>query len=283
MSNLTLTGDTTLGGSGRWDIRGTGATLSTGGSPFNLTKTGANQISFVGTAIDPALANITINNGILAFQTSTSSMGDPTKTLTVAVTGILDLFNTTNTVTKQITLNGGAIWAESGNAAQNNIAGNITLSAIGGTFDAGSAFTGGTLNPTANLNIAAKISTTSGTLIKTGPGTVTLSNPANALAALTDNAGTHNLTSPTKLSALTLAGTTNNSTPPLNISTLVLQTTPAIRQIHHPLHPAKSNHLRHHPHHRHRHNHPTPAQRSPRPHRQRLPPPPLHHLQRPPR
>ncbi len=225
LSNLTLTGDTTLGGSGRWDIRGTNATLSTGGSPFNLTKTGANQISFVATTIDPALANITINNGILAFQTSTSSMGDPTKTLAVAVTGILNVFNTTNTLTKQISLNGGTIWAESGSAVQNNIAGNITLSAIGGTLDAGSAFTGGTLNPSANLNIAAKISTTSGTLIKTGPGTVTLSNPANALAALTDNAGTLNLPVPTKLTALTLAGATNNWTPTLNISTLVVQTT----------------------------------------------------------
>ena len=227
MSNLTLTGDTTLGGSGRWDIRGTGATLSTGGSPFNLTKTGTNQISFVATTIDPALANITINNGILAFQTSTSSLGDPTRNLTIAVTGTLNVFNATNTFTKQFTLNGGTLWAESGSATQNNIAGNITLSTLGGTLDAGTPFTGGNPNPTANLNIAAKISTTTGTLIKTGPGTVTLSNANNSLAALTDNAGTLNLPNPTKLTALTLAGSTNNWTPTLNISTLVVQTNAA--------------------------------------------------------
>jgi hypothetical protein len=50
LTNVTMTGDTTLGGSGRWDIRGTGAALSTGGAAYNLTKTGANQISFVATA-----------------------------------------------------------------------------------------------------------------------------------------------------------------------------------------------------------------------------------------
>ncbi|MGN6367595.1 MAG: autotransporter-associated beta strand repeat-containing protein [Phycisphaerae bacterium] len=225
LSNLTLTGDATLGGSARWDLRGAGATLSTNGNPFNLTKTGANQISFVGAAIDPALANITINNGILAFQTAASSLGDPSKTLTLAVTGTLNLYNTTNTLTKQFTLNGGTIWAESGNASQNNIDGNITLSSLGGTFDAGSPLSGGTPNPNANLHIAAKISAPSGTLIKTGPGTLTLSNPNNALSALTLNAGTLNLPNPTKLTSLTLAGSPDNWTPTLSISTLVVQTT----------------------------------------------------------
>src|SRR5207244_7513260 len=55
--NVTITGDTTFGGSTRWDIRGTGATLSTGGNGYNLTKTGANQISLVGVNVDGALNN----------------------------------------------------------------------------------------------------------------------------------------------------------------------------------------------------------------------------------
>jgi hypothetical protein len=76
LNKVTLTGDTTLGGIGRWDVRGTGATLDTDGNAYNLTKTGTNQISFVGTNVDAALGNITINQGTLAFQTSTSSMGD---------------------------------------------------------------------------------------------------------------------------------------------------------------------------------------------------------------
>ncbi len=83
LTNVTLTGDATFGGTGRWDIRGTGAKLSTGSNAFNLTKIGTNQVSFVGATIDPALANININQGVLAFQTSTSSMGDPTKTVTI--------------------------------------------------------------------------------------------------------------------------------------------------------------------------------------------------------
>ena len=224
MSNVTLTGDTTFGGTGRWDIRGTGATLSTGGSAFNLTKTGTNQVSLVGTAVDAALANITITSGALGFQTSTTSMGDPTKTLTISPAGILDLYGATNTFTKQFAVNGGTVWGESGSATQNNLAGNMTVTSLGGTLDAGSALTGGTANANANLNIAAAI-TAAGTITKNGPGTVTLSNAANSLANVTVNAGTMNLPVSTKVNGLTLAGSTNNWTPAVNVSTLVVETT----------------------------------------------------------
>ena len=92
---VTLTGDATFGGPGpwtasglnpgRWDIRGTPATafLSTGGQPYNLTKVGSNQVSLASVTVDPALANIDIQQGVLSFEGSTTSMGNSNGTVTV--------------------------------------------------------------------------------------------------------------------------------------------------------------------------------------------------------
>ena len=81
LKTVTLADNVTFGGTGRWDIRGTSASLSTGGNAFTITKVGTNQVSLVATAVDAALGDININQGILAFQTSTSGMGDAAKTL----------------------------------------------------------------------------------------------------------------------------------------------------------------------------------------------------------
>src|SRR5262249_31240640 len=91
---ITLAGDTTFGGpgqfifgngttQGRWDMRGAGTTLSTGGHPYNLTKVGNNQVSFVSVAVDSSLANIDIQQGMLGFENGTTSMGNPSSNLTV--------------------------------------------------------------------------------------------------------------------------------------------------------------------------------------------------------
>jgi autotransporter-associated beta strand protein len=204
MTNVTLTGDATFGGTGRWDIRGSGAMLSTAGSAFNLTKTGSNQISFVGATVDSALGNITINQGVLAFQTSTSSMGDPTKSLTIASGAILEFFNTANAMTKVCTLNGGTVWAESGTGSQNTFAGPITLGASGGTLDAGSALTGGTANPNAVLSIGGAIGG-SGALTKNGPGTVTLANTDTYTGSTTVNAGVLNVAAGASIASTTVS------------------------------------------------------------------------------
>ncbi|HTQ40422.1 MAG TPA: dockerin type I domain-containing protein [Pirellulales bacterium] len=190
LTNVTLTGDTTFGGTGRWDIRGTGATLSTGGGSYNLTKTGTNQVSFVGTNVDAALGNISINQGELCFQTSTTSMGDPNKTVTVASGAVLGFYNTSAVMSKLCTLNGGTIWGESGTGTQNTFSGVITLGASGGVFDAGSALTGGTPNTNAVLTLSGAIGGI-GTLTKNGPGTVTISGSTNTWSGGTNvNGGT---------------------------------------------------------------------------------------------
>jgi autotransporter-associated beta strand protein len=182
LKTVILSGNTTFGGTstppggtdfGRWDIRATsGATLSTGGQAYTLSKVGVNQVSLVATAVDAALGDININQGILAFQTSTSGMGDPNKTVTIASGAALNFYSTSNVMTKKAVLNGGTIWGESGTGAQNTFAGPITANSQGGVFDAGGNLVGGTtVKPTAVLNLSGPI-TGAGGITKTGPGTV---------------------------------------------------------------------------------------------------------------
>ena len=111
---VTMAADTTFGGTGRWDLRSpagsTGdpitAGLSTGGQPFNLTKVGPNGVYIVSATVDPALADITVKQGTLAFEGNTTSMGDPAKTLTVEAGAMLQFYRTTNLWDKKIVLNG---------------------------------------------------------------------------------------------------------------------------------------------------------------------------------
>jgi len=131
LQSLTLAGDTTFGGSARWDLRaptGGGAALLTtpAGSPFNLTKVGANQISLVSvTNIDAALGDIDIQQGIFGIQISTAQVGDPAKTITVHGGAMLNLYNLLLPLNKKIILQDGA--AITNENSRGVIAGPITL------------------------------------------------------------------------------------------------------------------------------------------------------------
>ncbi|HEU5124748.1 MAG TPA: autotransporter-associated beta strand repeat-containing protein [Verrucomicrobiae bacterium] len=118
---VTLAGNTTLGGIGRWDIRGTGAALSTGGQPYNLTKIGGNQISLVGVEMDPKLGDIDVQQGVFSIETTTSSGGDPAKTITVQSGATLQLHGLTVPLDKVLVLNGDG----SGNTFRNNSGANV--------------------------------------------------------------------------------------------------------------------------------------------------------------
>ena len=107
LANVTLTGDTTFGGSGpwntdlvlnrgRWDIRN--GSLNAGGQAFTLTKVGSNQVTLAGTAVDPALGDINVQQGALGFEGATTSMGDPAKTLTVSAGATVIFFDTDHRV-----------------------------------------------------------------------------------------------------------------------------------------------------------------------------------------
>ena len=210
---VTLTGDTTFGGvsnagtanTGRWDIYGTTSapsSLSTGGHAYNLTKVGTNQVSLVRTTVDPALANVYINVGVLELE-YTSTLGDPTQTVTVdgtaglgqplgssMATGTLQLYNLSTPLNKNILLqNEGALYAKSNSlATDNTISGTVYIADSGGTLNAGgvrSDITTANASTTMTLNGPlqnAAGGTSAANLYKLGPGTVILANATNSFS-----------------------------------------------------------------------------------------------------
>src|SRR5439155_9064339 len=58
LRNVTLAGDTTFGGTGRWDIRASSSSSTNGcallcsGQPYKITKVGTNQFSLVAVSVD---------------------------------------------------------------------------------------------------------------------------------------------------------------------------------------------------------------------------------------
>lgn len=164
LGSVTLAGDTTFGGTNRWDIRGGSASLATSpaGSPYALTKTGPNFIGLVNLNVDSGLGNIDIQQGTLDYEGSTAGLGDQTKTLTVENAGTLEIYNSSSALNKVIVLNGVATndTILCGNNTGNSIAGTVT---VNGTcvFDA-AAGTALTFNGALSG---------SGSVIKTGTGT----------------------------------------------------------------------------------------------------------------
>lgn len=184
---VTLAGDTTFGGTGRWDLRSPGSTtgdpstagLITGGQPFNLTKVGTNAVNIVTVAVDPALANIDIQQGVLSWEGNTTGMGDPSKTLTVESGATLQFYRPTNAFSKQFVLFG-----DGTNATVNNASGSTT---IAGPM---------TLNGNCVFNVGGTSLTNTGplsgpgSLIKQGGNTLVLATANTYGGATLVNAGT---------------------------------------------------------------------------------------------
>ncbi|HEY1788044.1 MAG TPA: autotransporter-associated beta strand repeat-containing protein [Verrucomicrobiae bacterium] len=182
LGNVTLGGNTTVGGNGgRWDIRGGSAILSTSGNAYSLTKSGTNYVAIVGIAVDGSLGDINILSGLLSIETTTSSLGDPSHTLTVDAGATLQFYGTTANFSKQLVLNGDGVTTtlNCGNGAANLFSGPITLNGAcifnSGTGDA--------------LLLAGSISG-NGSLLKTGPGTNILSGSATFIGGTTISNGT---------------------------------------------------------------------------------------------
>jgi fibronectin-binding autotransporter adhesin len=134
LRSVTMAGNTTFGGAGRWDIRAAnlGATnepgtfLSTGGQSYKLTKVGTNQVSLVSAAVDSKLGDIDIQGGSLSFQLNTTTMGNPANTVTVQPNGTLGLYHGSFPFNKVFVLNGdGATIYNENNV--NVMQGNVTL------------------------------------------------------------------------------------------------------------------------------------------------------------
>jgi len=88
--NVTLTGNTTIGGTARWDwgFPGLGATLSTGGSNYNFTAIQSGYSQWSDLAIDPKLGNFDFYSTASSQQSWVvsamgASLGNPTNVLTL--------------------------------------------------------------------------------------------------------------------------------------------------------------------------------------------------------
>lgn len=128
---LTMAGDLTVGGVGRFDLRESSgnalnARLDTGGQPHKLTKRGTNIFSIVGTAVDPALGDIDVLEGALGVENGTT-LGNSASNLTFAAGAALRPYNLANPLAKKIVVNGGNNF-QVGNG-NNAISGPVTLNA----------------------------------------------------------------------------------------------------------------------------------------------------------
>jgi fibronectin-binding autotransporter adhesin len=170
--SVTLAGNTTFGGTNRWDIRGTGAQLVSDGNGFyNLTKVGTNQVSLVGASVDGTLSNIFVQAGIFGVETTTSgNLGENTfSKLTVSPGATLEMFNNGGSfITKPLVFNGDGL-ADSllNNSGANHISSQtIVLNSGNCIFDIGGTSLGFEDNGGGNMLTGA------GSLTKTGAGTL---------------------------------------------------------------------------------------------------------------
>jgi autotransporter-associated beta strand protein len=134
VQNITLSGNATFGANNRWDIRLQGtapATLSTMSNAFSLTKTGTSQFSLVGVTVDPYLADINVQAGLFSFESTSTSLGNPTNTVTMQPNTTFQIWGATNWLNKKIVLNGGATLKDGSGA--NTIVGPITINSGVGT------------------------------------------------------------------------------------------------------------------------------------------------------
>lgn len=164
---VTLNGDTTFGGTGRWDIRTSaqsGAILTANGNPYSITKIGTNQVWLVNVNVDTAITNITVQAGLLGYQESTSGLGDPNGKLTVAAGASLGFFNSITPLDKIIALNGdGTNNSVAVGSGTNTISGPVSLT--------GECIFNLATSTILTLNGAV---TGSGSLTETGSGTLAL-------------------------------------------------------------------------------------------------------------
>ena len=131
INDLTLVGNATIGGTGRWDVRGSTTTVQ---GDHTLTKVGANEIGFVLGLY--TVRDIVVTQGRLSVEhgavLDNSSPG--IITVTGGSLGVGD-YGLPASITKPIILNGGALGTTSGsNLGNSTIAAPVTLAAAANPF-----------------------------------------------------------------------------------------------------------------------------------------------------
>jgi len=161
-SSVTLAGDTTFAMPNRWDL--SGATLSTGGHPYNLTLNGSGYFQWNNVAADSALANISLLAGQWGLVGSTT-LGNPGATLTLTAGAKLIFYGASVYANKQVDFQANAeIDNPSGNNTMN---GGMTLESGFCSFD----ITSGTSLTVSNIlsgNGTIYLNSDTGTLVLGG-------------------------------------------------------------------------------------------------------------------
>jgi autotransporter-associated beta strand protein len=212
LHSLTLTGNTTLGGSANWDIRNSSGNTATADAPltgaYNLTKVGTNTVSLRGVTVDTSLGDINVQAGSLVFTATTTaqinSLGDPTRTITVFTNATLTLDTLSLVLIKNVVLNDGATLKGSGT---NSSGGPVTFG--GPVTLAGSATS--TENTGAAFMLTNVVSG-SGKLTKSGSGILFLGGATNTFSgSVTVTGGTLALTNVNSTDGNIPAGVTSIS------------------------------------------------------------------------
>ena len=180
---MQLLGDTTLGGSRRWDIlgpaAGAGRLFQDG---FTLTKAGASTVFIKDTQIIGG-GDIVINQGSIGLQATTTM--DGSGTVNVNTGASLAFWALTGSVTRAVSMNGGSL-GDANTTVNSTLASNIAL-----TVANTSITKAGT---TQELILSGVLSGSGNGITKLGTGTLTLSNADNTFDGLVAiSAGTLNL------------------------------------------------------------------------------------------
>lgn len=203
---LMLTGNTTFGGSSRWDLRGAaGVGALNASTAFSLTKTGANFIAINSVTVSSSLGGVSVQQGTLSLEEGATGLGTPSFGATVFSNATLNLHALVNSLTKPITLQGGGKLSHSGpvsGGVNSTVTGAITLSSGNGLVENSSL--------TYSLLLNGAI-TGGGNLVLTGPGLVQLSAANNYTGGTFIAAGTLQLGAAASLSSTPVIAITNGA------------------------------------------------------------------------
>jgi autotransporter-associated beta strand protein len=198
---VTLSTNSTIGGSGDWDIRSSQAGSAVNGDgqlngTYNLTKVGTNTVTLFGVQVDPGLADMDVQAGTLSVERNTTGLGNPTNSIRVYTNATLQFQNASNAWNKVVVLKDGATFKNT--TINATFQGPVTLESGVGTITANSA----------QFTLTNVISGAGG-LTKTGTNTLVLTSSNIYSGSTLISGGTLALTGAGALAAssvLTVAG-----------------------------------------------------------------------------